>query len=332
MSEFNEWWQLVHPLEFEYFEKPKIITPNLSSKNRFVFDEEGYFIEHDCYIITFKNKYISDYKYVVAILNSKVIEFFFKQTSPMFSGGYYKYHTQYLDKIPIIISNEESKKGIIQNVDKIVNFKKNLIKLVETFNKVLSNQPISDTKYCKLAHYFDTYELYDIQRETSRGINEIKSKILSLNVKEEGDKLVVYMTNYNEEQKQLWKNIKALTLTIKDEDVRKFLFFSIKKFINKKRGKGFGKGNLLELIKKIEVPVYIITVKRNIDKIKSVMKEFNHNTKDLWFKDESKKKKFNSLTEMEAEIRKTDKEIGEMVYKLYGITEGEKKIIEENLK
>jgi len=35
---------------------------------------------------------------------------------------------------------------------------------------------------------------------------------------------------------------------------------------------------------------------------------------------------------MEAEIRKTDKEIDGMVYKLYRITEEEKKIIEESLK
>ncbi|MEA3378429.1 MAG: hypothetical protein U9Q69_02200 [Nanoarchaeota archaeon] len=88
----------------------------------------------------------------------------------------------------------------------------------------------------------------------------------------------------------------------------------------------------MELIKKIEIPVYVANVKMNIGKIKAVMKEFNSNTKDLWFKDESKKEKFNSLTEMEAKIRKTDKEIDEIVYNLYGISEEEKKIIEESLK
>ena len=70
----------------------------------------------------------------------------------------------------------------------------------------------------------------------------------------------------------------------------------------------------------------------NLGKIKEVMKEFNHLTKDLWFKDESKKEKFKSLNGLEAEIKKTDREIDYMVYKLYGITEEEKKIIEESLK
>ena len=35
---------------------------------------------------------------------------------------------------------------------------------------------------------------------------------------------------------------------------------------------------------------------------------------------------------LEEEIKKTDKEIDELVYQLYGITEEEKKIIEESLK
>ena len=35
---------------------------------------------------------------------------------------------------------------------------------------------------------------------------------------------------------------------------------------------------------------------------------------------------------IEAEIKKTDPEIDELVYKLYGITEEEKKVIEESLK
>jgi|TARA_Y100000310_G_scaffold337221_1_gene423747 type II restriction/modification system DNA methylase subunit YeeA len=38
------------------------------------------------------------------------------------------------------------------------------------------------------------------------------------------------------------------------------------------------------------------------------------------------------LNEIEEEIKKTDKEINELVYKLYNITEEEKKIIEESLK
>lgn len=127
MSEFKEWWQLVHPIDFKYFENPKIITPNLSSENKFVLDEEGYFVEHDCYIITLKNNNLDDYKYAVALLNSKAVEFFFKQKSPMFSGGYYKYHTQYLNDIPIPHATNTVKTKIVEMVNSIVKLKKELL-------------------------------------------------------------------------------------------------------------------------------------------------------------------------------------------------------------
>ena len=40
----------------------------------------------------------------------------------------------------------------------------------------------------------------------------------------------------------------------------------------------------------------------------------------------------NVRQKIQKEIEKTDKEIDELVYKLYGITEEEQKIIEESLK
>jgi len=114
------WWGLVHPISLEYFEQNKIITPNLSRGNRFTLDTDGFFVEHDCYIVILKNKDLENYLYVLGILNSSVIEFFIKQKSPMFSGGYYKYHTQYIDAVPIIEPTPEIKKKIISLVQKSI--------------------------------------------------------------------------------------------------------------------------------------------------------------------------------------------------------------------
>lgn len=327
-----KWYSFAVPRNLDIFDsdKEKIITPIYSTSNKFGYDSgkenEKFMTLSDTAVIQITNPEYST-KSILAILNSSLLNFYYKKTKKLKRDGYFEYLSKTLEPLPIKYNRNFEKKSAYL-ADKMIILLNANKQIVSKFNQALSNQPISDTKSCTFARYFDSYELYDMQRETSGRINEIEAKILSLDVKEEGDKLVIYMTNYNEEQKKLWENIKAVTLTIKDNDIRKFLFFSIKKILMKKRGRGFGKGNLLELIKKIEVPVYIPNVKMNINKIKDVMKEFNHNTKDLWFKDESKKEKFNSLTEMEAEIRKTDKEIDEMVYKLYGLTPEEIKIVE----
>ena len=41
------------------------------------------------------------YFYLLGMLNSKVTEFCIKKVSPMFSGGFYKFNTQYLKPLPI---------------------------------------------------------------------------------------------------------------------------------------------------------------------------------------------------------------------------------------
>jgi len=61
---------------------------------------------------------------------------------------------------------------------------------------------------------------------------------------------------------------------------------------------------------------------RLVDKMLSLNKRFN----------ELGDKKTDERTRIEEEIKKTDAEINELVYKIYGITEEEKKIIEESLK
>jgi type I restriction-modification system DNA methylase subunit len=116
----GNWWSLVHPISPKYFEQPKIITPNLSKHNNFTLDLSNAYIEHDCYIVTLKNKDIDHYKYVLGLLNSKVVEFFMRNSSPMFSGGYYKYHTQYIEHIPVIEAEPDARSRLISLVERIL--------------------------------------------------------------------------------------------------------------------------------------------------------------------------------------------------------------------
>jgi adenine-specific DNA-methyltransferase len=331
------WWHFPNIRNYELIKKYpiKILSPRTAEWNSFsVDDDKSVFKGTNTMIISKK----LDSFYVVGILNSLLSNFWYSNFGYDYHGGKSKKYEPDKTKnysIPIIeCENDKQKKieiSIINNVKKIMIIINGIRSIYLSFRKSLSNKPIPEPKACKFGHYFDNYELYNMDRETSAKINQIKAKILSLNITEEGDKLVIYMTNYNEEQNQIWENVKAVKLTIKDEDIRKFLFFALKQYINEKGGRGFGKGNLLELIKNIGVPVYIQNVKMNIGKIKEVMKEFNHLTKDLWFKDGSKKERFKSLNGLDVEIKKTNREIDDMVYKLYGITEDEKKIIEGSL-
>ena len=120
----KKWYEIWNPRTIDVFATQKIITPNLSKSNRFALDytsdnEDFMCIDHDCYAIILKEKNLTNYKLFTAILNNPVVDFIVKNISPMFSGGFYKYHTQYLDKVPIPKQFSNSVK-VVQLVDQIL--------------------------------------------------------------------------------------------------------------------------------------------------------------------------------------------------------------------
>lgn len=125
-----EWYQYHDAANIAWFNQPKIITPNLSTENNFAFDEEGVFLDHDCYGIILKDKTRNSYLYVLGLLNSHLLEFYLKQISPYASGKYYRYMTGYLEKLPIKLPETEEEKQIaeqiVNKVDEILELNRKL--------------------------------------------------------------------------------------------------------------------------------------------------------------------------------------------------------------
>jgi len=303
--------------------KDKIIYCDISETNPFNYDKRGYYIVNTAYAIPV------DDPYLLGLLNSRLMLFAFTSFAQKLGGKGYRFIYEFIERLPIHYPNKQEEAKLKNKVIILVNLTENKDEIINKFTQSLNNQTISDEKACKFEHYWNYSDLYDFSKETMNKINVVAAKILNMEIMEEDEKLILTITNYNEKQKKTYKNVQALRMNIKNKTLKKFLYFNIKKYINEKKGRGFGSGIILESIKKIQIPVYIVTCKRNLEKIKKVMDEFNHETKDLWKIDS---KKYKSLSEIEDDIEKTDREIDEMVYDLYGITGEEKKIIEDSLK
>ena len=119
---YGVWFPLIHPKSKSFFEQPKIITPNLSIKNNFAFDKEGYYLDDDCYGIILKDKSEQHYLYILGLLNSVVLEFYIKQISPYASGKYYRYKTGYLEKLPIKLPKTRKEEKHAEEIVKKVNY------------------------------------------------------------------------------------------------------------------------------------------------------------------------------------------------------------------
>ena len=106
----ENWHQFIYRKNLEKFGQPKLITQVLASSNTFAIDSDGkyYFVgggNAGGYGIVLKEEYGEYYNYVLALLNSKILEFYLKNISTPFRGGYFSYGKRFIEKLPIVLGN-----------------------------------------------------------------------------------------------------------------------------------------------------------------------------------------------------------------------------------
>lgn len=91
-----KWYELQDTIAYyAEFEKPKIMLPDIAPSPRFAFDRDNFYIGNTGYIIP------ADEGWLLAVLNSTAIHFFYDKVSTQIRGGFYRFIYQYLAEIPI---------------------------------------------------------------------------------------------------------------------------------------------------------------------------------------------------------------------------------------
>ncbi|MCY6483584.1 N-6 DNA methylase [Clostridium aestuarii] len=96
----RQWYQLQWGRRKEIFEKEKIIFPYKASTNRFVLDKGKYF-SADVYALVLKENVPFTYEYLLALLNSKVYEFYFQTFAKKLGDDMFEYYPNNLMKLCI---------------------------------------------------------------------------------------------------------------------------------------------------------------------------------------------------------------------------------------
>lgn len=99
----EKWYNLRACSFYDDFEKPKLIYPNIASRLFTVFDEEKYYTNQKCYIITSDS---IDLRFIDALFSSKVLNFVFLLLgSPLGSGGY-DISKIFVNQLPIVFNDK----------------------------------------------------------------------------------------------------------------------------------------------------------------------------------------------------------------------------------
>ena len=193
MSNRQDWYAYIYPKNLDKFDSSKIMTREISLGCNMTYDSEGK-IYHNTKVYSFvKNKKFNvDDKFYLALLNSKVMWFFIKNTGSEYSGGYYVFKTNYLKPFPLpeIPDNAEM---FIEKADKMLFLNKNLQELSQKFQRLLIRKFELEKLSTKLQ---DWYLL-----KFSEFVKELKKAKIKLSLKDEMEWEEIFLEKKEEAEK-----------------------------------------------------------------------------------------------------------------------------------
>jgi hypothetical protein len=80
---------------------PKILVPDIASHSCFALDRSGKYAFASGYGITLREETCEAMEYVLGLLNSSLLDLYLKQVSTPMQNGFFRYFTQYIEKLPI---------------------------------------------------------------------------------------------------------------------------------------------------------------------------------------------------------------------------------------
>lgn len=100
MRDLN-WYAYIYPKNLEIMGASKILVPDIAERASFALDEQGKYAFTSGYGITLRDDVAELSKYVLGLLNSRLLDFYLKSISTTIRGGFFRYFTQFIEKLPV---------------------------------------------------------------------------------------------------------------------------------------------------------------------------------------------------------------------------------------
>ena len=122
-NEGRVWWRYSRPMHKEYYHLHKIWCSYRSKTNMFAIDESTDYVGLTNTTVIFDTNKDLKLKYLLALLNSKVLTFRYKSIGKQTGSGVFEYFENGVGKLPIPTATVTQQKSIIDLVDRILSAK-----------------------------------------------------------------------------------------------------------------------------------------------------------------------------------------------------------------
>jgi adenine-specific DNA-methyltransferase len=99
---------------WQEFEKPKIVYPDIYEHQTFAWDTDGHLLGNTCYFIP------TNQKWLMALLNSPLIEWFYGNIANRIRGGYLRAFSTFMSQIPIPAATAEQQQQCERLVEALI--------------------------------------------------------------------------------------------------------------------------------------------------------------------------------------------------------------------
>ncbi len=136
----SNWYSLTRFGQLDKFNQNKIVFPGEQKELKFGLDlnKSGYSGARVFSITTTKASI--DLKYILCVLNSKLISFYIKNNFPLKQGGYFSMSSSLVDKIPFIELNQSQQQSYIEKADLVLTLNKELEEQSQKFQRTLQRK------------------------------------------------------------------------------------------------------------------------------------------------------------------------------------------------
>jgi hypothetical protein len=180
----DKWYAFGRSQNLSEMEQEKILTPSIANRTSFTVDttDHYYFVGSGGgggggYGITLKDEYLTlTYFYILGLLNSKLLDWFLKQSSSPYRGGYYSYNRQYIENIPICLIDFSNPSEKAQH-DKLVALVDNMLELQKKHHETrMERDKELYERQIKMVDAQIDRLVYDLYGLTEEEINEVDEK------------------------------------------------------------------------------------------------------------------------------------------------------------
>lgn len=169
---YGEW--LAAPRQEKYFTGPRIVFREILGKTLVsTLITESFIIDRSLYIARIENDNESAFliEYILSILNSKLMSFYFRYSNNEFDTLFPKIRVAEFKKLPIKITDKQTQKKVKVLVDKLLVFKTNVTGTVEKFKKYF-NHCFSLIKLSRKLENWHELDFGDFIKELNKAIKE----------------------------------------------------------------------------------------------------------------------------------------------------------------